>query len=239
MGLKLKSGGPGTPKSDSMWADELLLVLVKFPAAMHRCGIGKGTQQMFLDAVHSLRYVHVNPVFPRDDTQELKSTDGIIAKALRAWSEKDYPKFGRQLGRLLRRQLVLTFPKKYSVDSAGRLRRKFLRDPGHTLGVVPNILAGRQSFPMFVAVIGGCAVSIVVGLLAVRYIWLITRKCGERDIQSANRTPAVWSHETTSRSSRELGVLCPSAPPPTARVCVRPLCDLGWKRLADLERESD
>lgn len=214
LGVELTSHS-GRPPGQPSWAGELIMVFVRFPTALHRCGIGSSTQTMFVDAADALKHIKANAVLPYNGVHGANAPDKIISRAVAAWTDLEFRKFGQELGALLRELVMLEFPKKYSVDSAGRLRRKFSRDSGKMLGFLPDALDDKQSRSMFGIIVGCCALSILVGLVAVRSVWSISRKYSGRHIPSANRTPAVWSHETTGR---QLSRAYPCPPPPSPRL---------------------
>merc|ERR1711988_1148556 len=59
--------------------------------------------------------------------QERDNLSKAFTVALQDWREHSWSAFGSQLGSILRDMIVLTFPQKYSVDAAGRLRRSMQR----------------------------------------------------------------------------------------------------------------
>jgi hypothetical protein len=107
-------------KAEPKWAGELMVALLKFPEALKRCGVANRVQKIFTDAVLSLRYMYAVVRKP-DDTVQAQDR---MRRAVEDWTNAEYVGFGRQIGLLLRELTMLTFSKKYSIDSAGRLRRK-------------------------------------------------------------------------------------------------------------------
>lgn len=167
---------PGT-NAQPQWAGELMIALLQFPMALQRCGLGTSTQRMFMEAIKSLKHVHVKVLFPDDRIQALKATDRM-ARAVEAWTNWDYTTFGKEVGMLLRELVMLAFPRKYSVDNTGRLRRELAGFAEQT----PSILVGLRApsvNPIFTAIVGGCALSMLVGLVAVRSIWSAHREFGD------------------------------------------------------------
>lgn len=160
-------------QSQPKWAGELMIALLQFPMALQRCGIGSSTQRMFLNAIHSLKDVHVRAVFPEDRIQAMKATDRM-ARAVKAWTNWDFKNFGKQVGMLLRELVMLAFPQKYSLSHAGSLRHELLGYSAQT----PSIFAGRQNRHIFTAIVAGCAISVFVAFAAVRSIWSANRELG-------------------------------------------------------------
>merc|ERR1712072_1241482 len=142
--------------------------------ALQRCGLGASTQRMFMEAIQSLRNVHVKAVFPDDRIQAMKATDRM-ARAVEAWTNWDFGTFGKEVGMLLRELVMLAFPRKYSVDDSGRLRHELISYSQQT----PGILAVKQPNPLFATIVFGCALSILVALVAVRSIWSSHREFGD------------------------------------------------------------
>jgi len=172
-------GMQGQPK----WAGELMISLLQVPMALQRCGLGAESQSMFMEAVQSLKHVHMQFVFPDDRIQVMKATDRM-ARAVEAWTSWDFETFGKEVGMLLRELVMLAFPKKYSVDSAGKLRHQLLdlsaQPPRGFLAGWQNTLSGRKHSPLFSAIVGGCALSILVALLALRSIRLSNQEFSNR-----------------------------------------------------------
>merc|ERR1719203_2591366 len=112
-------------------------------------------QHMFMEAIKSLNDVRVTVNFPQD---KFKAQDAAqkMAAAVEAWTNWDFERFGFELGELFRELVMLAFPRQYSVDASGRLRRY---SQSHAMNV------GKQSFPMSTLVLGGFAVSFLVSLL--------------------------------------------------------------------------
>jgi len=164
--------------SQPKWAGELMIALLQFPMALQRCGIGADTQNMFMSAIKSLRFVHVKAKFPNDRIQAMKATDRM-ARAITAWTNWDFITFGRQVGMLLRELVMLAFPRKYSIDNAGVLRHQLIGYSAQGPGMIPGLLVSKQSSTAFATVVGGCALSIMVALIAVRHIWSTSREFDE------------------------------------------------------------
>jgi len=166
-------------QSQPKWAGELMIALLQLPMALQRCGLGPSTQRMFMEAIQSLKNVHVKIIFPDDRIQTsaqgaMKATDRM-ARAVKAWTDWDFKTFGREVGMLLRELVMLAFPRKYSVDDSGRLRHELISYSQQT----PGILAVKQPNPLFATIVFGCALSILVALVAVRSIWSSHREFGD------------------------------------------------------------
>jgi len=148
-----------------------MVVLLKFPRALRRCGIGIHTQKMFMDAVLALKGLKAKAVFPVERIRAIQTTDSVT-KVVKAWKNWDFPLFGKELGMLLQRLVIVTFPQKYSIDGAGTLRRELSGRYGHDFGTLRGLLLGRRSNPLFAIIVAGCALSVFVALVAVRSMWL-------------------------------------------------------------------
>lgn len=170
-------------QSQPKWTGELMVALLQVPMALQRCGLGADSQRMFMDAIQSLKHVHVRFVFPDDRIQVMKATDRM-ARAVGAWTNWDFETFGKEVGMLLREFVMLAFPKKYSVDSAGKLRHQLLdlvADPPNGLFLgLQDTLPVRKHSPLFSAVVAGCALSIFVALLALRSIRISNQEFSNR-----------------------------------------------------------
>merc|ERR1711953_1228383 len=99
---------------------------------------------MLSEAIYSLRDVQMKIVLPHavngvDVTKEM-------AKAVDAWTNWDFDKFGQELGTLLRGLVLKSFPREYSIDVSGRLQRDDSKSFGiaskQLRSVVPTIIAG-------------------------------------------------------------------------------------------------
>lgn len=88
-----------------------------------------------------------------------------MAKAVEAWTNWDFERFGYELGELFRGLVMLTFPQKYSLDANGRLRRGL-----SGLSVQAQEMSADQRLgPMSTSVIiGGVTISFLAALLVVR-----------------------------------------------------------------------
>jgi hypothetical protein len=164
-------GGQNGQSQQPKWTGELMVALLQFPMALQRCGLGANTQSMIMDAVQSLKYVRIKAVFPDDQLRVMKATDRM-ARAVKAWTNWDFKTFGKEIGKLLRELVMLAFPQKYSIDNAGRLRQELLGYNEQLAGMT----ALRQPRPIFTVIVGGCALSILVALVAVRSIWSTSRE---------------------------------------------------------------
>lgn len=152
--------GGGQPK----WSGELMIAMMQFPMALQRCGMGQDSQTMLLEAIKSLGDLHVQFKFPHslntNPAMQAEKATAKMAKAVKAWTEWDFEKFGYELGELFRDLVMLAFPQKYSVDASGRLQRYSL----HAMSAEKKA----KAVPGAVLIIGGAAVSLLVSLAVVR-----------------------------------------------------------------------
>lgn len=156
LGQQSKSGGQ--PK----WTGELMIAMMQFPSALMRCGLSTDMQDTFMEAVKSLGDIQVHFHMPAggmgtaaSDQAEEVSTK--MAKAVEAWTNWDFEKFGYELGELFRDLVMLAFPQKYSVHD-GRLHR-------YSKPLTSN---KASSISSSVVVIGGSAMVLFVVFATVR-----------------------------------------------------------------------
>jgi len=154
--------GGGQPK----WAGDLMVAMMQFPMALDRCGISQDMQHTFMEAIKTLGDLHVQFHFPQDGdglgvtgSDQATMVANRMAKAVEAWTQWDFEKFGRELGMLFRELVTLAFPQKYSVDASGRLALY-----GQSMGAAKKA----ASISASLAIIGGAAVSLLVAFTAVR-----------------------------------------------------------------------
>lgn len=159
------------------WQGELMVALLQFPMALQRCGLGADAQRMFMEAIQSIKYVHVKMIFPEDRIKVMKATDKM-AKAVEAWTNWDFDTFGKEIGMLLRELVMLAFPQKYSVDANGRLKRQLvnLSQTNAAKGLFP----GAQHSSLFIGVVGASVFSVFVSLVALRSMRITSGEFNDR-----------------------------------------------------------
>jgi len=153
-GLASMTNGTSQPK----WAGELMIAMMQFPMALNKCGLAADTQNMLMDAIQSLNAVKVQFRFP-DDRFRADDATTKMAQAVEAWTNFQFQEFGYELGKLLRELVLLAFPEKYSVDSAGKLRR---------YSQTHDLNANQASFMSTTGIIGGGAVTLLLAFAVVR-----------------------------------------------------------------------
>jgi len=129
-GLK-KDGTSNGLHGQQVWSQELMMTMMQLPAALNRCGVDPEMEQMFMQAIQSLKTDKVNFVFPPDASlrsgQALplgQEVEDSMAKAIKYWTQWKFEKFGKKIGLLFRTTLLHVLPEKYTVDEAGHLRRQ-------------------------------------------------------------------------------------------------------------------
>jgi len=183
------------------WTGELMIALLQFPMAMQKCGIDDKTQRMFARAVSSLRYVKLKAVFPRDKIQASTATGGM-ARAVKAWTNWQFRTFGKEIGTLLRQLIMLGVPPN-SIDTSGQIMNAVVGLNEQT----PIIAAARQASPVFTYLVSGCALSILVALVAVRSIFEAHREpCDIADAPFLDMEMEV-SRPKSVRSARDDGLM--------------------------------
>merc|ERR1711924_575338 len=128
---------------------------------------------MLMEAVKSIKHVHVHWIFPKRviDADEAAQR---MAKAVSDWTNWDFKGFGRQIGKMLRKFVLLmypengnTYPQQYSVDASGRLRRQLVVRSSPFDNTKPAI--GLSGSPALLASVGaGVVSSMIVAMVAVR-----------------------------------------------------------------------
>jgi len=146
----------GQPK----WSGELMIAMMQFPMALTKCGLSPDMQTMFNEALQSLNDVNVQFKMPRDKFQA-PDTAAKMAKAVEAWTNWDFERFGYELGELFRELLMLALPQKYSITASGRLQRY-----SQSQASVATSFTKMQASS--VVIVGGAAVSVLVALTVVR-----------------------------------------------------------------------
>jgi len=152
-------GQQGQPK----WAGELMVAMMQFPMALSRCGISGNMQHMLMEAVKTLEDLKVHFTFPQDRIRGEQATQKM-AKAVEAWTNWNFEKFGFELGKLFRELVMLAFPQQYSVDASGRLQRMSAEEL-------------RCSFSSPLLIISGASISLFVALAVVR-----TRRSSSQEV---------------------------------------------------------
>jgi len=178
--------GQGQPK----WSGELMIAMMQFPMALSKCGVNQQMQDTFMEAIKSLGDIRVQFQFPSTPltgataTGEATEVTDKMAKAVQAWTNWNFEKFGFELGTLLRELVMLAFPQKYSIDARGRLQRN---------SQIMDLSAGKKagSIPASAVIVGGFVASVLVAMAAVR-----TRKSQPRLL--ADRMLLVEDGEATS-----------------------------------------
>jgi hypothetical protein len=144
--------GQGQPK----WMSEMMIAMMQLPMALEKCGLSMGMQNMFMEAVKTLGNLQVHFAFPTDDFQAADATKKM-AKAVEAWTNWNFEKFGSELGKLLRELVMMAFPQQYSVDASGRLQKAMLAEKQPL-----------RSLSSPVMIIGGASISTLFALAVVR-----------------------------------------------------------------------
>jgi len=161
--------GQGQPK----WSGELMIAMMQFPMALQRCGVSADMQNEFMEAVNSLNDVKVQFRMPHDQftqkegaAQDATYTTAKMAKAVEAWTNWDFERFGYELGELFRELLMLAIPEKYSGEFAAKYS---LDTSGKLIRYAQTKAAGKAaSISSSVVVIGGSAFSVLVAFAVVR-----------------------------------------------------------------------
>jgi hypothetical protein len=155
-----QQGGKGQPK----WSGELMIAMMQFPMALQRCGMGQNSQTMLMEAIKTLGDLHVQFKFPHsmniNPSVQAERATAKMAKAVKAWTDWDFERFGYELGELFRDLVMLAFPQKYSVDASGRLQRYSLNAMSADEKAKP--------LPAALPIIGGAALALLVSLAVVR-----------------------------------------------------------------------
>jgi hypothetical protein len=149
----------GSGGKQPKWAGELMVAMMQFPMALSKCGVSSGMQSMLMEAIQSLNDVHVQFQFPHDQFDPEDATKKM-AKAVEAWTNFDFERFGYELGELFRELVMLAFPQQYSVDTSGRLQRYSKTQ------MLDSDKAG--SFSRSVMIVAAAALFVMVSFAAVR-----------------------------------------------------------------------
>lgn len=152
----------GQPK----WQGELMVAMMQIPMALQKCGVSPDMQRMLMEAIQFLQGLKVHFDFPGQPVNGEEATE-LMAKAVQAWTDWDFEKFGYELGLLFRQLVMLAFPQKYSIDASGKL---WLTEQ------LEKTSATKQSGTVFVtAIIGGVAALFTAALLVVRAHRLVSK----------------------------------------------------------------
>jgi len=104
---------------------QLLISMLDLQLALRTCGLGPQQEAVLFDAMH-MGELHTKLELPEmasmNTQQERDALSRGFSAALHDWREHSWSAFGAQLGSILRDMVLLTFPQKYSLDDAGRLR---------------------------------------------------------------------------------------------------------------------
>merc|ERR1719506_1095826 len=176
--FNMKSSDGSQPK----WMGEMMIAMMQVPMALNRCNIDGDTQQMFMEAIKSMKFVNVHFLFPKHTMTGDEATKRM-AKAVEAWTNWNFKEFGRQIGKLLREFVLLMYPvgnnqypQMYSVDADGRLRRQL--NENYKSPLAKFIKVGSRTFsPTFVVFsISSVALTMLVALVAVRGLRAMSRE---------------------------------------------------------------
>merc|ERR1711972_527975 len=146
----------GTPK----WTGELMIALMQLPMALQKCNIDEDTQNMLMEAIQTVGQLRVNMSFPGSQHFKVKEITDRMAKAVEAWTNWNFKRFGIELGVLLREFVLMALPRKYTVDDKGRLRRQ-LYSSSTKIGQNLN-----PNFPIYIFACATCA--LMAGFAATR-----------------------------------------------------------------------
>jgi hypothetical protein len=158
-GLLGAQPGGGQPK----WTGELMIALLQLPMALRRCDVDQETQGMLMEAIQTLANLKVHLSFPRGKLQ-MKEITERMAQAVEAWTKWNFKEFGREIGVMLREFVLLMYPRRYSVDESGRLRRQLAVSASAGINKAGNVVSPSA----FALLLSGVSLSVLVGLLAVR-----------------------------------------------------------------------
>jgi len=112
------------PTGSPQWMTELTLAFARVPTLLQRCDLmNSDTQDMLMEAIHTMGSLRFNFDFPDDKVQAEEATEKV-AKAIERFEKQDFLGFGQELGKLFREVLLLAFPEEYAVDESGHLIRK-------------------------------------------------------------------------------------------------------------------
>jgi hypothetical protein len=164
------------------WTGELMIALMQLPMALQRCNIGEDTQSMLLEAIQTLGQLRVHVEFPAANFHHnrLDEITQRMALAVEDWTNWNFKEFGKQIGVMLREFVLLMYPRQYSVDENGRLRRQLstaLNKAGQGITL---------SFLSFIVL--GVTFSVLLGLVAIRGLRsaAVPERLGEdSDVESA------------------------------------------------------
>lgn len=163
-GEMFKQGQNGGESGQPKWSGELMIAMMQFPMALQRCGMGSNSQEMLMEAIKSLGDLHVQFTFPHsrsvNPSIQAEKATAKMAKAVKAWTDWDFERFGYELGELFRDLVMLAFPQKYSVDASGRLQRYSLNAMSADEKAKP--------LPAALLIISGAALALLVSLAVVR-----------------------------------------------------------------------
>lgn len=159
-GLQHGLGFDPDQKGQPKWEGELMEAMMQFPMALAKCGVSADMQTMFMEAIKSLKDVHVAFKIPVDGTDATDAAERM-AKAVEAWSSWDFEGFGFQLGTLFRELVMLGFPQQYSMDASGRLQR-------YSQTQITTAQKSARVVTSSTVIIGGAAVSVLVTVAVAR-----------------------------------------------------------------------
>eukprot|EP00929_Paragymnodinium_shiwhaense_P119983 TRINITY_DN91896_c0_g1_i1.p1 TRINITY_DN91896_c0_g1~~TRINITY_DN91896_c0_g1_i1.p1 ORF type:complete len:547 (+),score=144.78 TRINITY_DN91896_c0_g1_i1:69-1709(+) len=119
-----ESGVESAPLPDVSW---LLTSMLDVQVALRSCGITPVQEAMLFDALHSgsvaTRVSLPGMTLPKlTVVSNREKATREMTEALQDWRMHAWTVFGRQLGELLRDMVMMAFPEKYSIGTAGRLQ---------------------------------------------------------------------------------------------------------------------
>merc|ERR1719272_2879894 len=125
---------------------------------------------MLTEAIKSLKDIKVQFKFPHEQitspSAQAEVATNQMAKAVEAWTNWDFERFGYELGELFRELLMLAIPEKHSGEFAAKYS---LDTSGKLVRYAQTKAAGKAaSISSSVVVIGGSAFSVLVAFAVVR-----------------------------------------------------------------------
>jgi hypothetical protein len=140
------------------WTGELMVAMLQLPAALQRCDINMENQQMMMEAIQSLGQLKAQLHMPQSKAS-MRQVSARMARGVKAWTNWHFTEFGRDIGYMFRELLLMAYPKKYSIDAHGRLRRQ-----------LESFVFRKRDKGASLVAIGGVVFAVLVGFLAVRTV---------------------------------------------------------------------
>jgi len=97
------------------------MALMQVPLALQNCHINMETASILLDSIRSLNTTRISFHLPGSHQNVPADMKMRVSDAVYNFKRWDFEDFGKDLGYMLRDTLLLAFPEKYAVDSAGHL----------------------------------------------------------------------------------------------------------------------